>query len=112
MKRLEVYTTRICAAPTADNKPLAPAMLNYTAGASGLLSAVGAAQIRVVYTSSRFISAAILAAVVSELSGVVRIVYLEDIRATLTEADKVRGWLRGRWAERSHRRAAGVVHPD
>src|SRR3569623_2182506 len=82
------------------------------AGASGLLSAVGAAQIRVVYTSSRYISAAKLAAVVSELSGEVRIVYLEDIRATLTAADKVRGWLRGRWAARSHRSAAGVVHPD
>lgn len=89
-----------------------PAMLNYTAGANGLLSAVRAAQIRVVYTSRRFVGAAKLAAIMRELSGVVRIVYLEDIRDTLTAADKVRGWLRGRWAERSHRRAAGVVHPD
>ena len=89
-----------------------PAMLNYTAGASGLLSAVRAAQIRVVYTSRRFIGAAKLGPIMSELSGVVRIVYLEDIRDTLTAADKVRGWLRGRWAERSHRRAAGAVHPD
>lgn len=67
-----------------------PAMLNFTAGVEGLNSAIRAAEIKTVLTSRAFLERANLQPVVDRLEGV-RIVLLEDLRATLTLADKL--WL-------------------
>ena len=76
------------------------AMLNYTAGAHNLKSACTAANIRTVLTSRAFIDKAKLGAAVEELASQVRIIYLEDIRPTISTRDKLRGlWDAGRMLE-------------
>ncbi len=72
-----------------------PAMLNFTAGAQNLVAACTAARIDVVLTSRAFIDKARLGDVVARLGEVAKIVYLEDVKATVTLADKVRGLIAG-----------------
>ncbi len=69
------------------------AMLNYTAGAANLRSACTAAAIKKVLTSRAFIERAKLESIVAELGKQVEIVYLEDVRATITGGDKIKGLL-------------------
>jgi acyl-[acyl-carrier-protein]-phospholipid O-acyltransferase / long-chain-fatty-acid--[acyl-carrier-protein] ligase len=69
-----------------------PAMLNYTAGLDGMQSALIASRARVVIASRAFVERARLQNIVARLQGV-RVVYLEDLRPTLTLADKI--WLMG-----------------
>ena len=66
-----------------------PAMLNFTAGAAGLKSAVRIAKVRRVVTARRFVDLAKLDALVAELSQAVEIVYLEDVRENISLRDKV-----------------------
>ena len=70
-----------------------PALLNYTAGAERVASACVAAGVRTLVTSRRFVAVAQLESALSAL-GNVRIVYVEDLRASLTLRDKL--WLLGR----------------
>jgi acyl-[acyl-carrier-protein]-phospholipid O-acyltransferase/long-chain-fatty-acid--[acyl-carrier-protein] ligase len=66
----------------------APALLNYTAGPQALASAVCASGVRTVITARRFVALARLEGAVAALADC-RIVYLEDLRASLGLADKV-----------------------
>jgi acyl-[acyl-carrier-protein]-phospholipid O-acyltransferase / long-chain-fatty-acid--[acyl-carrier-protein] ligase len=68
-----------------------PAMINFTAGAANILSACRAAQIDTILSSRTFVEKARLGNVVAALEKAVKIVYLEDIRAGITLADKIRG---------------------
>jgi acyl-[acyl-carrier-protein]-phospholipid O-acyltransferase / long-chain-fatty-acid--[acyl-carrier-protein] ligase len=70
-----------------------PAMINFTAGASNILSACQAAQLSAIVTSRTFVEKARLTNLVATLAEKVSIVYLEDIRETVTKADKIRGLL-------------------
>ncbi|MCA0255832.1 MAG: acyl-[ACP]--phospholipid O-acyltransferase [Proteobacteria bacterium] len=70
-----------------------PAMLNFTAGAANLASACKAAEIRHVLTSRAFIQQAKLGPVVEELGRTVDIVWLDDLRQTVTFKDKLLGLL-------------------
>jgi acyl-[acyl-carrier-protein]-phospholipid O-acyltransferase/long-chain-fatty-acid--[acyl-carrier-protein] ligase len=70
-----------------------PAMINFTAGAANILSACKAAQIDTILTSHAFIERARLANLVAAIEKSVRIIYLEDIRASITLGDKIRGLL-------------------
>lgn len=81
-----------------------PAMLNYTAGIDGLQAACTAAQIGTVLTSRAFVEQARLGAKLEALEGV-RILYLEDLRAGMTLADKL--WL-VLWAVRFPRAATHI----
>jgi acyl-[acyl-carrier-protein]-phospholipid O-acyltransferase/long-chain-fatty-acid--[acyl-carrier-protein] ligase len=89
------------------------AMLNFTAGSKNLRSAVETAQVRIVVSSRRFIDTAKLDEVVAALEeteaaggGRVRMVYLEDVRGSVTSLDKaaalaksfVAGWVHARHA--------------
>lgn len=85
-----------------------PAMLNYTAGPEGMQAACTAATIKVVVSARAFIEQAKLTAAVAALTGV-RVVYLEDLRAAVTLADKV--WLMA-YALWWPRRFALPVSPD
>lgn len=67
-----------------------PAMLNYTAGIDAMQAACTAAQIRSVLTSRAFVEQAKLGDKLAALQGV-RLLYLEDLRETMTLADKL--WL-------------------
>ncbi|MBU0621045.1 MAG: bifunctional acyl-ACP--phospholipid O-acyltransferase/long-chain-fatty-acid--ACP ligase [Gammaproteobacteria bacterium] len=65
-----------------------PAMLNYKAGASGMLDACTAANIRTVFASRAFIEQAKLEGDVAGMTGV-NILYLEDLREQMGLADKL-----------------------
>jgi acyl-[acyl-carrier-protein]-phospholipid O-acyltransferase/long-chain-fatty-acid--[acyl-carrier-protein] ligase len=70
-----------------------PAMINFTAGAANILAACKAAQIDTIVSARTFIEKGKLTNLVAELEKTVKIVYLEDIRATVTSSDKIRGLL-------------------
>ncbi|HAF43559.1 MAG TPA: bifunctional acyl-ACP--phospholipid O-acyltransferase/long-chain-fatty-acid--ACP ligase [Gallionellaceae bacterium] len=65
-----------------------PAMLNYKAGAGGMLDACTAAKIRTVFASRAFIEQAKLEADVAGMTGV-NILYLEDLREQMGFGDKL-----------------------
>jgi len=67
-----------------------PAMLNFTAGAAGLKSALRTAKIKRIVTAHRFIEIGKFEDLVSELSPYAEFVYLEDVRQNLSLKDKVR----------------------
>jgi acyl-[acyl-carrier-protein]-phospholipid O-acyltransferase/long-chain-fatty-acid--[acyl-carrier-protein] ligase len=68
-----------------------PAMINFTAGAANILAACRAAQIDTVLSSRVFVDKAKLTNLVAIIEKEVRIVYLEDVRASVTIGDKIRG---------------------
>ncbi|PWB63801.1 MAG: acyl-[ACP]--phospholipid O-acyltransferase [Bradyrhizobiaceae bacterium] len=70
-----------------------PAMINFTAGAANILAACRAAQVDTIVTARSFIEKAKLGAVLAQLGEGLKIVYLEDVRATVGTADKLRGLL-------------------
>ncbi|MEI8396249.1 MAG: AMP-binding protein [Rhodospirillaceae bacterium] len=80
-----------------------PAMLNFTVGPAQMVQACQVAGVKVVVTARRFIEAAKLEAAVAALEAVVRVIYLEDMRAELTLFDKVGGMVRARRARAVHR---------
>lgn len=69
-----------------------PAMLNYTAGSTGIQNACTVAKINTIISSREFIKAAQLEAVVDGLKNV-KIIFLEDLRTSFTWLDKI--WLIG-----------------
>ncbi len=75
-----------------------PAMLNFSAGAEGMLSACAAAQVGVVLSSRAFVERAKLGPVVERMAGQVRFVWLEDVRAGLGLGAKLRGLVDARRA--------------
>jgi acyl-[acyl-carrier-protein]-phospholipid O-acyltransferase/long-chain-fatty-acid--[acyl-carrier-protein] ligase len=70
-----------------------PAMINFTSGAANILAACKAAQIEIILSSRTFIEKGKLTNLVAALEHDVKIVYLEDIRETITTSDKIRGLL-------------------
>jgi len=74
-----------------------PAMLNYTAGAKGMIAACETAQLKRVVTSRLFVQKAGLEASVEKLAAQVAVVYLEDITAQLTTGEKLCAWVQARF---------------
>ena len=72
-----------------------PAMLNFSAGAVNVLAAMKAAQVKTVLTSKAFIEKGKLDKLIAAISADAKIVYLEDVRATISIADKIRGFAVG-----------------
>jgi acyl-[acyl-carrier-protein]-phospholipid O-acyltransferase / long-chain-fatty-acid--[acyl-carrier-protein] ligase len=70
-----------------------PAMINFTAGAANILAACKAAQVDTILTSRVFIEKGRLANLVAAIEKEVKLVYLEDLRASITVGDKIRGLL-------------------
>ena len=70
-----------------------PAMLNFSAGAEAMLAACTAAQAGTVLSSRAFVERARLEPVVAQMERQVRFVWLEDVRAGLGTAAKLRGML-------------------
>ena len=68
-----------------------PAMLNFSAGPVNVLAAMKAAQVRTVLTSKAFIDKGKLDKLVAAIAAEANIVYLEDVRASIGLADKLRG---------------------
>ena len=68
-----------------------PAMLNFSTGAAGMISACQIAQVKTVLSSRKFIELAHLENDIAALSQNVNVVYLEDLAQTISTADKLRG---------------------
>jgi acyl-[acyl-carrier-protein]-phospholipid O-acyltransferase/long-chain-fatty-acid--[acyl-carrier-protein] ligase len=68
-----------------------PAMINFSSGATNVRAACRAALIKTVVTSRAFIEKGRLAPLVEQIEKDVKIVYLEDIRPTVTFGDRMRG---------------------
>ncbi len=66
------------------------AMVNFSSGALNIKSAGAAAQFDTIVTSRTFIEKGKLDKLLAELAGSFRIVYLEDVRATVGTADKLK----------------------
>lgn len=77
-----------------------PAMLNFSAGAEGMLAACAAACVGTVLSSRAFVERAKLGPTIARMERKVRFVWLEDIRAGLGMSAKLRGWLDARAAWR------------
>ena len=67
------------------------AMLNYTAGAANVRSACTSARVKHVLTSRAFVEKGNFSGLIAELGKDVEIHWLEDVRKTVTKADKLRG---------------------
>jgi acyl-[acyl-carrier-protein]-phospholipid O-acyltransferase/long-chain-fatty-acid--[acyl-carrier-protein] ligase len=70
-----------------------PAMINFTAGAANIRAACTAAEVRTIVTSRAFVEKARLDRLVAAVAETVRFVYLEDLRRTVSLADRLRGLL-------------------
>jgi acyl-[acyl-carrier-protein]-phospholipid O-acyltransferase/long-chain-fatty-acid--[acyl-carrier-protein] ligase len=73
-----------------------PAMINFTAGAANILAACRAAQVDIILSSRTFIEKAKLTNLAAVIEKEIRIVYLEDVRASVTIVDKIRGLLKAK----------------
>jgi acyl-[acyl-carrier-protein]-phospholipid O-acyltransferase / long-chain-fatty-acid--[acyl-carrier-protein] ligase len=71
-----------------------PAMINFTAGATNILSGCEAAKVQTIVTSKAFIEKGKLEKLIEALSEKVSIVYLEDVRAKIGLSDKIAAFLR------------------
>lgn len=89
-----------------------PAMLNYTLGVQGMVSACETAQIRSVITSRQFIAKAKLDEAVAGLADKVQLIYLEDIAKQISLWDKLLGVLRCRFDIGIQRMPGLHVDPD
>jgi acyl-[acyl-carrier-protein]-phospholipid O-acyltransferase / long-chain-fatty-acid--[acyl-carrier-protein] ligase len=70
-----------------------PAMINFSAGEANVLAACKAAKLDTIVTARAFIERGRLDGLVAALAREIRIVYLEDIRTTVTLVDKLKGLL-------------------
>jgi acyl-[acyl-carrier-protein]-phospholipid O-acyltransferase / long-chain-fatty-acid--[acyl-carrier-protein] ligase len=73
-----------------------PAMINFSAGEANILAACKAAKLDTIITARGFIERGRLDGLVSALAYEVKIVYLEDIRSTVTLTDKLQGFLQAK----------------
>ncbi|MDD2722689.1 MAG: AMP-binding protein [Methylovulum sp.] len=73
-----------------------PAMLNYSTGSAGMVSACQVAQIKTVLTSRRFIELGKLSEEAEQLAPRVKLVYLEDLAATISKFDKLKALLQSK----------------
>ncbi|QGG48275.1 AMP-binding protein [Heliorestis convoluta] len=69
---------------------ITPAILNFTTGPQGLIDCCESAEIKTLLTSRLFIEKAELNHLIAKLSEKVSIVYLEDIKKSLTSTDKLK----------------------
>jgi acyl-[acyl-carrier-protein]-phospholipid O-acyltransferase / long-chain-fatty-acid--[acyl-carrier-protein] ligase len=73
-----------------------PAMINFTAGAANVLGACRAGQVDTILTAHAFVEKARLEKLIAAIEPHVRIVYLEDVRKTVSFSDKLSGALRAK----------------
>ncbi|MDD5277254.1 MAG: AMP-binding protein [Methylovulum sp.] len=75
-----------------------PAMLNYSTGSAGMLSACQAAQVKTILTSLRFIELAKLSNDAEQLAQHVNLVYLEDVAKHISGFDKFKALVQSKTA--------------
>ena len=88
------------------------AMLNFTAGERGLLTAIETANVRLVVTSRAFIETAGLGAEAAAIESQARLLYLEDLRASIGPWTKIAGALAACAPLLAHRLLGGAQDAD
>ncbi|HVH73627.1 MAG TPA: acyl-[ACP]--phospholipid O-acyltransferase [Stellaceae bacterium] len=73
-----------------------PAMINFTAGAANILAGCGAAEVKTIVTARGFVERAKLERLVEALAESIPVVYLEDIRASISLFDRAEAMFRHR----------------
>jgi len=76
-----------------------PAMLNYSIGSAGMASACSTGKIQTVLTSRKFIELAHLEDDTQALAQHVKLVYLEDLAADISTADKLKAFYKAKTAD-------------
>jgi acyl-[acyl-carrier-protein]-phospholipid O-acyltransferase/long-chain-fatty-acid--[acyl-carrier-protein] ligase len=66
-----------------------PAMINFSAGAANILSACRAAEVTTILTSRVFVEKGRLEPLVAAIGATAKVVYLEDVRPTISAFDKI-----------------------
>ncbi|MDD1624214.1 MAG: AMP-binding protein [Methylococcaceae bacterium] len=75
-----------------------PAMLNFSTGSAGMISACNTAQIKTVLTSRRFIELGHLAEEAEQLRKQVKLVYLEDLAEQISASAKLKALIQSKTA--------------
>lgn len=86
-----------------------PAMLNFTVGSQGMVSACQTADIKVVYTSRRFVHMAKLEQSIELLADKVKVVYLEDVSDSISVFGKIAGVIKSYFAQSVYKRQCAQV---
>ncbi len=86
-----------------------PAVLNFSAGSKNNIDCAALAGVTTILTSRRFAAKAGLEEHVERLAAVYRIVYLEELRRTISLTDKLKAYLRYKWGCRSEARSGEVI---
>jgi acyl-[acyl-carrier-protein]-phospholipid O-acyltransferase / long-chain-fatty-acid--[acyl-carrier-protein] ligase len=89
-----------------------PAMLNFSTGAVNMSAACTAAEVRTIITSRRFIEVGEMQPDIDLLSQTCKIIYLEDVRATIGLSDKIYGLYCKYFAGSASRRAGVEKDPN
>jgi len=89
-----------------------PAMLNFSSGAKAMLNACATANIKIVYTSKRFIAYAKLAAAVDQLSQQVTICYLEDKVKEISAFKKITSIITAAFPKAAYTKRLGDYDPN
>ncbi|MGR9100480.1 MAG: AMP-binding protein [Gammaproteobacteria bacterium] len=87
-----------------------PAMLNFSTGFAGMISACRTAEIKTVLTSRRFLEKSQLADEAARLGQSVKLTYLEDIGEKTDLAEKIKGFVKGMTAQYWYKHAH--IDPD
>jgi len=89
-----------------------PAMINFATGINNMLHAVKIARIKKIYTSRRFIELGKLHKDMEKLAQAVSIVYLEDIRPSISFISKISGLIKARFPEKYYSSHAAGITPE
>ncbi len=90
----------------------APAMLNFTAGALAIKRACETAQVKIIYTSRAFLENAKLEKLAEVLEQDFTVIYLEDIKKSVTFATKLSALYKSRNPARHYAKQSLNTNPD
>ncbi len=99
----------LCVVLGLQQQQRVPAMLNFSTGAVGMISACKTAQVKTVLTSRKFVELAKLQNDAMLLSETVELIYLEDLAQTISLTDKLRGAIASKTVTFWHK---NDVNPD
>ncbi|MDE3038877.1 MAG: AMP-binding protein, partial [Pseudomonadota bacterium] len=89
-----------------------PCMLNFSSGPANLLHACRIAGVKTILTSRQFIEKGKMESIIEALQKDYGIIYLEDIRDSITPADKLRGFAKSLVARRALAKVIARTSPD
>ena len=89
-----------------------PCMLNFSSGPANILHACRIATVNTVLTSRSFVEKGKLEAIIEALQKDYEIIYLEDVRKTITLQDKLDGFFKALWPCETLRPVLAKTKPD